>query len=61
LFWNVSEYYRSRGEDPWDALPVTFHIDQGVGDPEFKRFMEYHARAEAEIKQMEKDKADIIK
>lgn len=29
LFWNISEYYKSKGQDPWDALPVTFHIDHG--------------------------------
>lgn len=41
LFWNISEYYKSKGQDPWNALPVTFHIDHGLSDPEFKKFVEY--------------------
>lgn len=42
LFWNISEYYKSKGQDPWNALPVTFHIDHGINDPEFKKFTEYY-------------------
>jgi len=41
LFWNISEYYKSKGQDPWSALPVTFHIDHGINDPEFKKFLQY--------------------
>jgi len=42
LFWNISEYYKSKGKDPWNALPVTFHIDHGINDPEFKKFLQYY-------------------
>jgi hypothetical protein len=30
------------GEDPFKALPVTFHIKQGPEDPEFQKFKEYY-------------------
>ena len=50
LFWNITEYYKTKGEDPWKVLPVTFHIDTGVSDPEFKAFLEYHAKQEALIR-----------
>lgn len=50
LFWNISEYYKSWGQDPWDALPVTFHIDHGLNDPEYKKFIEYYQKVETEIK-----------
>jgi len=25
-------YYKAMGEDPWKALPVTFHISSGESD-----------------------------
>ena len=49
LFWNMSEYYRSMDKSPWDALPVTFHIEDGLGDPEFTKFLNYYQRVEMEI------------
>jgi tubulin monoglycylase TTLL3/8 len=49
LFWNMSEYYRSMDKSPWDALPVTFHIEDGLSDPEFTKFLNYYQRVEMEI------------
>jgi len=49
LFWNMSEYYKSIDKSPWDALPVTFHIENGLTDPEYSKFLNYQHRLEIEI------------
>ena len=37
----MRNYYESINEDPFDYLPVTFHVKTGVNDPEFQRFRAY--------------------
>ena len=49
LFWNMSEYYKSLNKSPWDALPITFHIENGLNDLEYSKFLSYHNRIEFEI------------
>lgn len=31
-------YYEALGQDPFHALPMTFHVKSGLEDPEFHRF-----------------------
>ena len=38
LWINMRHYYEAIGEDPFNALPVTFHIKEGLEDAEFFRF-----------------------
>lgn len=38
LFVNMKNYYEAIGEDPFNALPVTFHIKEGLNDPNFHAF-----------------------
>jgi hypothetical protein len=38
LWINMRHYYEAIGEDPFNALPVTFHIKEGLDDPEFFKF-----------------------
>ena len=38
LFYNLRSYYESIGEDPFDNIPMTFHIKEGAKDPEYVRF-----------------------
>jgi hypothetical protein len=38
LWINMKHYYEAIGEDPFNALPVTFHIKEGLDDPEFSKF-----------------------
>jgi hypothetical protein len=42
--------------NPWHALPVTFHIDNGLSDIEYIKFLDYYQRVEIAIqnKQMYK-------
>lgn len=51
LFWNLSQYYRQVGKDPFKHLPLTFHIERGVDDPEFHKFQSYFYQVEHIIKQ----------
>lgn len=41
----MKNYYEAFNQDPFDALPVTFHIKNGLKDPEFKRFEDYYNQA----------------
>jgi hypothetical protein len=31
-------YYEAIGQDPFIALPMTFHVKSGLDDSEFQRF-----------------------
>ena len=42
LFVNMKNYYEAIGEDPFDALPVTFHVKEGLDDPNFQAFQQYY-------------------
>lgn len=41
VFVNMRDYYRQMEKDPFEVLPLTFLVKQGLNDPEFKRFTEY--------------------
>ena len=41
LLINMTQYYKAINTDPFDALPVSFHIKTGRNDPEFERFIHY--------------------
>ena len=49
LFWNMSQYYESMDRDIDDALPMTFHIDHGVNDPEFRKFVKAYHKVDRQI------------
>jgi hypothetical protein len=50
LFWNMTNYYKRLGKDPFDGVPLTFHVENGTTDPEFINFKHYFSRKEADIK-----------
>ena len=50
LFLNMKNYYEATGKDVFTALPVTFHIKEGLDDIEFFRFKNYYEKADEEIK-----------
>lgn len=47
LYYNMKIYYGLVGEDVFASLPVTFHIQNGVEDPEFASFLRFFAEFEA--------------
>ena len=38
----MRKYYESLGQDPFKVLPLTFHTQHGVNDPEFRKFSNYY-------------------
>lgn len=50
LFLNMRNYYEVLDQDVFDNLPVTFHIKNGLDDPEFHRFKQYYFKTEEDIK-----------
>ena len=38
VFINMRDYYNKIGDNPFDILPLTFLVKQGLIDKEFKRF-----------------------
>ena len=41
LFMNMKEYYESEGANPFDVLPLTFHVKNGSSDPDFSNFQKH--------------------
>ena len=37
----MSQYYMLKGIDPFTILPLTFHIETGLADSEYGRFISY--------------------
>lgn len=50
LFYNLKLYYNLVNEDPFDYIPLTFHIRNGFKDEEYKRFVTYYNRRNNKIK-----------
>lgn len=36
----MRKYYKLNGLDPFDFIPLTFHISGGLEDPEFNEFID---------------------
>lgn len=39
LFYSLRKYYQLLKENPFTKIPITFHITQGIQDPEFQNFL----------------------
>lgn len=39
LFYNMRKYYSLLDRDPFEVIPLTFHIKNGTEDPEFEAFL----------------------
>lgn len=46
----MKNYYEALDQDVFDNLPVTFHVKDGLDDPEFQRFKEYYEKTEEDYK-----------
>lgn len=40
LFYNLVKYYEAIGMNPFDYIPLTFHVKTGENDPNFVKFEE---------------------
>ena len=50
LFFNMTQFYKALKEDPFKVLPLTFHIEHGLTDPEFLEFKSFFMQIEEEKK-----------
>ena len=46
LFYNMRKYYLAQERDPFEVLPLTFHIKEGVSDQAFNEFQVYFKKIE---------------
>ncbi|EGR30082.1 tubulin-tyrosine ligase family protein, putative [Ichthyophthirius multifiliis] len=51
MFINLKHYYLAIKQNPFDNIPITFHIKEGLNDPEYHKFMEFHKQKEEECKE----------
>jgi len=50
LFHNMITYYQVIGENPYKALPLTFHCAKGMEDVIFKEFLAYFEKDQQKIR-----------
>ena len=48
LFKSIKSFYIALGKDPFEHIPLTFHIKNGKDDPEFAKFMQEYEDIEIE-------------
>jgi hypothetical protein len=49
MFLNMRNYYEAMGKDVFTAVPVTYHVKEGLEDPEFLKFKTHFMKEEEEI------------
>lgn len=49
LFYNLKHYYEIIGVDPYNSIPLTFHIKKGVTDPEYAKFLKYFKKIKSDL------------
>jgi hypothetical protein len=50
MFLNLRIFYEAMGKDVFNAVPMTFHVKEGLDDPEFTRFKAYYLKEEEEVR-----------
>lgn len=38
IYYNMKVYYEAIGKEYYNHLPLTFHIKEGLNDPQFLKF-----------------------
>lgn len=61
LFHNMRHYFELCKEDYTKYIPVTFHIQKGMEDPVYFKFVEYYNKRADDIKEFEKTKHSDVK
>lgn len=57
----MRRYYEMLGKDPFEVLPLTFHMKDGVNDPDYRVFKDYYDRLEKQINAKEREKNIAVK
>jgi hypothetical protein len=61
LFWNMMNFYKRLGRNPFDYLPITFHVESGLNDAEFRNFQNYYTHTELMIRNRKEQLNQAIK
>lgn len=59
LFYNLVKYYEALGKDPFEVIPLTFHVKEGEADPEFLKFSEKFKEFEEMVDETGKKLANL--
>lgn len=59
MFLNIRLYYEAMGKDVFNAVPMTFHIKEGLEDAEFSRFKTFYIKEEEDVKKQKQAKAQV--
>lgn len=57
----MRKFYRAHDRDPFDVLPITYHIRHGTNDPEFKKFTSYFQQLENQKNEALKEEKELNK
>jgi hypothetical protein len=57
----MRKFYRAHDRDPFDVLPITYHIRYGTNDPEFKKFTAYFQQLENQKNDAQKEEKELNK
>ena len=56
LFRILNAYYRQQGLDPFDFIPITYHVCKGLEDPVFLSFQRHYHQLAKEIRKGESNR-----
>ena len=59
LYYNLVRYYKALGTDPFEYIPLTFHVKTGETDPAFAQFEEKFCEYDREVDENGKRFANI--
>ena len=54
LFYNMRAYFEALKENVFNYLPLTFHIQKGLQDEEYSKFLDFYNKYNEEITEIEK-------
>ena len=55
----MRKYYKALDRDPFEVLPLTFHIKSGTSDPEYKNFLAMHKQYDQQREQAKIEEKDL--
>ena len=61
LFYSMRKYYTSVGKNPFENIPLTFHISKGFEDPEYEKFISKYEDFQEKKRQKQMQNIWIVK
>ena len=53
LFYSMKKYYELNDKNPFEFIPITFHISKGIDDPEYAKFLQLYFTLDEKKKKKE--------